>query len=114
MTVQELVDRLGEFDEGAEVRFAYQPSWPLQDHVGDVRQTDDRPACPNCERHVSLVDVPAREGEAAFRGYLCPSCGRLEEDEVDVADAANASVVFLVSGGQVRETPYAPGELFNG
>lgn len=112
MTVGDLIARLQEFDEEAEVRFAYQPSWPLQDHIGDVRQTDDRPTCPNCERHVTPIDVLPVGEAAAFRGYECPSCGRLEEDEVEDADEAN--VVFLVSGGQVRETPYAPAGLFNG
>jgi hypothetical protein len=41
MTVRELIDLLGDFDEDADVRIAYQPSWPLAAEVANVTSSEE-------------------------------------------------------------------------
>jgi hypothetical protein len=75
MTVEELRDVLSQAVElglgDNELRFAYQPNYPLQDRVGGVWFNEESS----------------------------------DEDE--------ASVFYLVSGGQDRNCPYAPSAAFD-
>lgn len=106
MTVRELIDELEGMDEDATVLIAHQPSWPLQETLSHVTQTDNRPMCPNCERHLFA--------NHSGPGYTCPTCGPLSEDEVEDVDPTSADAVYLVAGGHPREgSPYAPKEVFN-
>lgn len=65
MIVYELMEQLKRFDPEAEVRLAYQQSYPLQDHVRGAVQSQE-------------------------------------------ADELAAPLVWIVSGGQVYDTPYGP------
>ncbi len=42
MTVEELIEKLEQFDLDAEVRIASQPAWPMQHAVADVAAELDR------------------------------------------------------------------------
>lgn len=41
MTVEELIDLLGQYDGDQEVRLAFQPQWPLAFEVGTVVSSDE-------------------------------------------------------------------------
>ena len=42
MKVKELMEYLEEFDPEMEVKIAYQPSWPMQVHIDDVKEADGK------------------------------------------------------------------------
>jgi hypothetical protein len=51
--VRELIDVLEQYDEDAEIRVAFQPSWPLRGKVANVVSSDDNDpeyADPDAER----------------------------------------------------------------
>jgi hypothetical protein len=99
MTVGELIEILEDFDENAEVRLAFQPSWPLQYDVGDVQEVELSASgreCSRCEGEGEVDDEDDPTGEGRVP---CPKCDEQE----------TVPVVFIGEGGQVREAPYLPG-----
>jgi hypothetical protein len=75
--LKELIDTLVNLDMGEqELRFAYQPNYPLQDYVGGVWYSDLS----------GPYDGPNDKAEGK---------------------------VYLVSGGQDRDMPYAPRRAFD-
>jgi len=82
MTVTKLIEALQELEYeygDAEVRLAFQPSWPLQFNLSRTI--------------VSPLDLEDEE----------------EDDEPAEGDEPKRSIVYLAEAGQPYETPYVPG-----
>jgi hypothetical protein len=118
MTVRELIDLLEAQDaDDAEVRLAFQPSWPLQYHIGDVALPDAGDlssldlynAGTGNEQEWYLSDGdegdvggPYDSREAALRAM----------DEMAAAEReVHPPVVYIAEGGQVYDTPYLPAHV---
>lgn len=84
MTVGELKQRLEFIDDDAEVRIAYQESWPLQATVRGLTEGDELQADPD-----------------------------MDDEERDEVEAKLADVVWLVEGMQCDDSPYAPHGVFD-
>jgi hypothetical protein len=103
MTVQELIDRLGELDLEAELRFVYQENYPLQDDIAGVWEPEG-PTCINCE---AVLDSRGEDG------WYCWGCKQTyEKDEVEQPEEGN--LAYIVSGGQNYKQPYGPKAAFAG
>jgi hypothetical protein len=104
MKVQELVQELEQFDPDAEVRLAFQPSWPLQYHVGGVAEDGG---------HVHTVDIHEDEdGREYFcTDEDCPTGETWDEEPRDwqLGRADGPKVVYVAEAGQVSDAPYLPG-----
>jgi hypothetical protein len=107
MKLSELLDTLAEAQAEAgeendpEVRLAFQPNWPFQYEVGDVRAVDlgapDPEGLPECE---------SCEGEGC---ETCEGTGHA----LDNGNHVEEFVIFLAEGGQHYDAhydaPYLPG-----
>lgn len=97
MTLNELIHRLEiaaeEVGGDAEVRLAYQPTWPLQSHVAGVATSRD------------LFDEQDDEWPEYDPDDL--------DHGLDPADDAGPVYVWIVDAGQVYDTPYAPRAVFD-
>lgn len=95
MNVQQLIDRLSDEDPAATVRFNYQESYPLQDDIRGVWMLDGHEECATCGFPEDQHPIEDCEG---FK----------------VPRKSNAGVVYIVSAGQVYETPYGHRAAFEG
>lgn len=80
MNVRELIERLDEMDQDAEVWLATQPNWPLQFELAGATSAAEIAGEQQCDEH----------GD-----YSCDDC------------AAGDNVVYLVEGDH-PDQPYAP------
>lgn len=116
MTVQELIDELSSMDApDAEVRLAFQPSYPLQYRIGGVSLPDAGDLSDldltnvgdgdDQEWYLSHPDEgdvggPYESREVALRAW----------DEMAAAEReAHPAHVYISEGGQVYDEPYLPG-----
>ncbi|MEQ6896231.1 hypothetical protein [Microbacterium sp. KR10-403] len=103
MKVQDLIDQLSDLNPEAELRIAYQPSWPMWESV-------------------TAAQAGTEEAQAINEDGLCSQCfasmdehddeecdGR--EEGVDVLTAEDAPAVYLVGGGSNH---YASKSLWEG
>jgi len=81
MNVSELIERLEDMDPDAEVRIAFQPSWPLQYRLGDEIVGEDE------------ISDAEETGD--------------DEEQPDPV----RGVVYLSEGGQVYDEPYLPSNV---
>lgn len=88
-TVQELIDRLGDFDPDMEIGVAYQPSYPLTGYLAAVTGPEDIAAEEPCDEHGH---------------YNCDEC----------AEDAPKIVWLAVGQGDVNGSPYAPRAAWEG
>jgi hypothetical protein len=89
MKVSQAIELLQQLDGDTELLVAYQPHWPLQVTVADVRQPKYDPDC--CE------------DPQCHRSDTCATCGTKSPKEY----------AYIVAGSSgALDTPYAPNELF--
>ena len=100
MTVKELREALESYEDDVEVRIAHQPSWPLQHHIGSVRdEIETEEPCKYCE------------GEGEVDERPCPSCHETGLTRKYLT-AEEHNIVWIIDGGQLNgselDSPYAP------
>lgn len=109
MTVQELRDLLEVLDAGDELRFAYQPSWPLAAKVAGIAVSsgvvDETTKCGRCGGQVEIDDNANHHVERTLDTEHHPD---VEWDN----DALEPGVVWLVAGEAPDDSPYAPRAAF--
>jgi hypothetical protein len=100
MTVQDLIEALEDFDPDSIVRLAFQPSWPLQFDIANVRDAQgDVDEWQEYHADCDIVD---------FAENRCDSCG----DSLDAPENGQP-IVYIVEGGHPRDdSPYAPRSVF--
>jgi hypothetical protein len=109
--IRDLIERLEEHDQEAEVRFVYQEHWPLQDDIAGVWAASGEPACPTGEGHE--LQLHYEQGRVVEGERWCVDCQLVyEEDELQKPDGDNDGVVYVVSGGQHYAAPYGPKAAF--
>ena len=104
MTVQELIERLSEYEPDTEVRLAIQPGWPFEHGVGEIGEND-----PDDEYEILRQSAPNgwsvqdSEGEEHF------SAGTEEECETWVARKVEETerCVYIGEAGQIGYLPTA-------
>lgn len=100
MNVSELIDLLGDFDPDAEVRLAFQPSWPLQYRIGDVVADSD---------HVHDPAEPI-DGTWYCADDDCDTEWDHEPRDFELgSDDDGTGIVYIGESGQVYDAPYLPG-----
>lgn len=108
MTVSELIQALEDLDApDAEIRLAFQPSWPLQYGIGDVVLDGG---------HVHDVDSDIDGGNSI---WYCsdPDCGvEWDHEPLDHergSDDAGTGIAYIGEAGQIYDAPYLPGSAAN-
>jgi hypothetical protein len=98
MNVEELIERLNEFDPAAPVRFASQPNWPLEYDIDNV-------VC---------VDLSDEENDEELQEILSDDSLSPEEREEEIADARArrrdeglTNTVYLIEGRQIGYLEHA-------
>ena len=96
MNVADLIRRLEDQDPEAEVRFNYQENYPLQDEIRGVWTPDaDAVECEICGT------------EQAIHGGINDGNPAGDEDhEFEAPKRSGAGIVYIVSAGQVYDSPY--------
>ena len=92
MKVSELLELLEDVDGDAEVRLAFQPSWPLQYRIGEVVE----------------VDLGADTEDCTCEGDGCRLCEGTGTITTKVSDSP--PVVYIGEAGQIYDAPYLPSE----
>ena len=95
MNVAELIEELEYMDPEAEVRLAFQPSWPFQYTIARVEQVDnpDGEPCPDPQDYRNDADY-----DEDYTAWLT-----MQPDQPD-----GQAVVYLAEGGQLHSAPYLP------
>jgi hypothetical protein len=101
MNVAELMQELEMMEPEAEIRFAHQPSYPMQHNVEGVVEITARGECfrptePDPQDFRTMADW-----EEAMEQH--------EEVIADIEEREHHTVVYIVDGGQVYNAPYLPG-----
>jgi hypothetical protein len=110
MTVEELRELLEEFEDGAEIRIATQPSWPLQFRIAGVVGEE--------------IDYEEMEGEwqlehedcdgVRFDTNVCETHNTSLDETINENEDEAPQVVYVVEGGHPSDdSPYASSELWN-
>jgi hypothetical protein len=94
MNVQELLDVLEGFEPESQVMLAFQPSWPMQYHLGELVEVSGE-----CN-----VD---EDGRCETHGDQFEST---EAVEAHLSSKAGSLTVYLGEGGQPWDAPYLPSE----
>ena len=118
MTVRELIAELEDYDDGREVRLAFQLSWPLQYHLGQVTDASD------CGLEIvtgAEIGSDEDDDDSFFLAYPdgddVVAGPFVDRDEAVKALTDRASelgedgIVYLAEGGQVYSEPYLPGNV---
>ena len=107
MTVEELIDLLGQYDGEQEVRLAFQPSWPLAFNVGQVSSSDEF-----VDEDEDSFEAYHAECDGYDGGDYCPECSEQDEGN-DEDEDDDAPIVWIAEGGHPgNDSPYAPKAAF--
>jgi hypothetical protein len=110
MTVADLLERLEDLPEDAEVRLTFQPSWPLVFHLGDVAEGAGE--CEDCEGE-GRIECPDCGGDTNPDAPPCDTCNDNSMVECRCADTRNDAepeVIYLAAGNHPDDSPYLPGD----
>lgn len=106
MTLDELIERLGEARDDlggqAEVRVAYQPSWPLRGTIASVTVTGGDTE-PHCDDHVCYVASCAD----------CQDATQAAAEDTPGTDSDDTMAWIAVGSAPYAENPYAPRWAWN-
>jgi hypothetical protein len=113
MTAAELIERLEDMNPDAEVRLAFQPSYPLAFNTADV--VAGAGECPDCDGE---GEVPCPDCERVTDpAHNCKRCGDDEMIECERCtdirngdDDAAAGIVYIAAGNHPDDSPYLPGD----
>lgn len=101
MKVHELISELEMFDEDADIRLAFQPSWPLQYEISGV--VEDRG-----HRHEPVFIHDDDSDVWYCDDSDCDAEWDREPRDYELGGDGPA-VVYIAEGGQFYDAPYLPG-----
>lgn len=118
MTVRELIQELEGMDEAAEVRLAFQPSYPLQYRLGEAVQVEPGEGYEIYRDgegeldgfYVAMRDDPDAD-EPAGPFHFAEEAEEWLAKQVEAEGGIKKTTVYLVEAGQVYDRPYLPGEV---
>jgi len=103
MNVAQLKSILEDLDDDTEVRFGFQPSWPLQSHISMTTVLTD----PNQDEIDEIEDHLNQNG---------PDMDDDEKDEAraqinEIRSKDSSPILYLLEGGQCDDSPYLPSNV---